>query len=66
MPYGKLRIPYVTISFVPYAISCIFLKGMSYGTKTGGQGVLFFKIRIAEIEFTVRPVPIKVYEIPYS
>ncbi|MCD4777530.1 MAG: hypothetical protein K8R12_01020, partial [Desulfobacterales bacterium] len=37
MPYGKLRMPYVTISFVPYAISCIFLKGMSYGTKTGGR-----------------------------
>ena len=36
MPYSKLRIPYVTISFVPYAISCIFLKGMSYGTKDRG------------------------------
>ena len=36
MPYGKLRIPYVTITFVPYAISCIFFKGMAYGTNKGG------------------------------
>ena len=36
MPYGKLRMAYVTITFVPYAISCIFFKGMSYGTNIGG------------------------------
>ena len=36
MAYGKLRIPYVSITFVPYAISCIFFKGMSYGTNKGG------------------------------
>lgn len=53
MPYGKLRIPYVTISFVPYAISCIFLKDMSYGTKTGG--CLRLNIRtIGEVCFLFR------------
>ena len=36
MPYDKLRMPYVTITFVPYAISCIFFKGMSYDTNIGG------------------------------
>jgi hypothetical protein len=36
MPYDKLRMPYVTITFVPYAISCIFFKGMSYDTNMGG------------------------------
>jgi len=35
MPYGKLRIPYVTISLVPYAIFCIFFIGMSYVTIIG-------------------------------
>jgi hypothetical protein len=41
MPYGKLRIPYVTISLVPYAISCIFFKGISYGTIIGVVAPLF-------------------------
>ncbi len=45
MPYGRLRMPYVTIRFVPYAISCIFFKGMSYGTNKGGLSLTWPSFR---------------------